>query len=195
MKKTNPALSSMIEIDLMNFNDPRIEETGELSILPTFEDDIYVKLGADLLSISRISDPTRNDGANGYSEARNLYIVRNTLKQEAEPVVVSDGAVDLGVSRVEGLRDLSLSTRPALIIGREATPSLGLSDSASAEHFMMRIGGMSGSLHFSDRHSATGTSVHVSSRDSRLITEARRSYRVHGGQFITERALEGRWLQ
>jgi hypothetical protein len=190
-------LDGRVAIDLSNFDSTYLSSAGELGISPRFENNILLQIGDDnLLEVSRV---TLDDNAPeaGDDNAHNLYTIRNLQQIDAPLVMLSDERKPADRLYVPGESELTLFARQELIIGtaEDATPGLALSAFADPHHVRLRLGNMSGRLHFSNV-SAIGSLarsiVHLDGGDIRYLERPMRHF---SSGSITHEVLNGRWTR
>jgi hypothetical protein len=153
--------------DLQDLGDMGLTDAGELVIDPHFEGPLMLRLGGDVLELSRMSLPAE-DSATGA--ARNAYQLRNINAAPGAAVLLDDALLkdteleDTGIS--EGLTGFRKGA--SWVVGRETTPALDLSELADAEHIVIRADGYDNELRIYDLDTTFGTQVLVPQADRGL---------------------------
>ncbi len=189
-------LPGMMAIDLANgFNDERLKGNGELELF-NVEAAVLVSLSPDdLLEVSEArltkgykerqprGEPSRFISVRNLGAGSTAIAVLDDAINEVGSLVLADGTVAKAYARSSGLK---IGTAP------DASPELELSDLVSPYHMSIRIGLLSGFVHFMDLNSATGTTVYLP-HGTYLRTQRREWDDIFAEPMQTVEAANGRW--
>jgi hypothetical protein len=157
------------------FNDSYLTSEGVLHV-PHVEDPIYVSLGRqDVIQVTPSAKPDTADQTR-------LYAIRNCLDPNASPVFLDNALRVVGHIGNQALRDVD-----AVVIGREDTPDLGLTNRVSRRHLSIKAS--KHGLSFADLDSSNGTTVYLSRFDNGKLQMHARS--MVGGRPVE--ALNKEW--
>jgi hypothetical protein len=203
-------LAYMTEIDLMDFNNKNLDQSGELTISSNFSNPIYLMTGPDLLELSKVPDLpiNENDHLSAQPDVqKNAYLVRNLNDTTPEDAILFDAnkrGLNPANVAVRGLGKFTLKigrptqpTGPSLVIGRgsDATPELQLSSAVSREHARLRIGFLGRALHIMDLESTNGTKVYIHNDDARYLDTPTRIFDSNSlsEDIVMKEAVDRRW--
>lgn len=199
-------LDTLIPYNLNDYNNGSLTAAGELALGSHIKDNVYIEIGREILELSRVSlDNTAEIRGSAIEDrmpidsdaAKNLFVVRNLRHADTDAMTtIDDGRGEMGQLKSAEVGRLTLLGRKTLTIGTaaDASPELRLDErSASANHMQIRLGNMSGNLHFAELGSHQGTVVYLTEELTHRIAPPRREFRKIGGKFVTMEAMRGRW--
>ena len=183
--------NGLVPIDLMGFNDTRLNDAGELEVPNNFSHTILFRLGSDALELSRL---TYSDSSVSDTEANSLYILQNVSSGSPDTAIIIDNSQRYLGQKDIGARDFAVYDRGSIIVGRalDATPELELSKTVSSRHMGIRLS-IRGDLNFADLNSTNGTVVYLHADDEKRIAAQTRTIVKPG--HITEAQRSHRWLR
>jgi hypothetical protein len=199
IRDAESVLPGMVAFDLQDFNDYRLDEAGELVIPKHFRKEVYLRLGSDLLQMSKMPMPApENPGPTDF-DPMNAYIVRNVSADRSDAAIIfDDSSTEKGHVMMPQLGVLTVVGRQSLVIGRDAdaTPELLLGRSTGRRHLSIRMSDRARSLHFTDLDSTNGSIVYLAPEDANGIDEPRRKFvGTFPHDVRTLEARNGRWTR
>lgn len=193
----------MTGINLMDFNNIRLDSTGTLEVSSHFRHSLYAKLGHNILELSKlVANPGRLDESEPLMETTNtLYVLRNLTADLAGAMTTIDSSYESQGERFLGGSTGFAATyaRKDLIIGtaEDATPELKLDSTAHPHHLLFRLGSLAGNLHFmnmEDHDDPDGAIIYLHQDDVRGIYQPRREIDMSRG-FVTREDINKRWTR
>lgn len=151
-----------------------VNQYGGIELQPDFTHDLYLRLGKEVFTISRIESPAiPDDMQDDLRQSHNLYVLRNALKRD---ILFDDGLVPVETSReASSFANLTGLTQacagPSFTVGRRTTPALGLSRTVDQEHLLIQVETISRNLQLTDLRSSTGTLVGIHCDDIKMLIE------------------------
>jgi hypothetical protein len=188
-------LSPLVQYDLADYSNGAVDDAGELEVLGQFINPLYLKLGHDVLELTRLSIDLGADLGEKDDRATG-YVLQNLSAGTSEaPILFGNDSQEVG--EIGDGRNALRGGR-LLTLGRaaDATPALRLSNSTSRRHAELRVGSINRNLHFLDLYSKNGTSIYLSPEDAGRLSPPRRTLHLIGkidAKYATE--VEQRWFR
>ena len=192
LEQVRQQLPNMYRIDLMNFDDGRLSEEGELEVSKHFKHNIMLELGKDLVELSTASLP-ESSNMPAVGNTTNAYILRNLSDPTGQGSLLFGDEVQHVGEMPYRSNTLMVLGRSTITLGRsrDASPDLNLSQGVSRRHMQIRLGNMAGNLHFADLYSTNGTRVYLDREDTWAVGTPRRAWLPFPGRSLA--GQRGRW--